>query len=171
MTTPFARDPEYKPADARDTAKSLVFIQRAATSLVKAHARDGKTPLGVTDEQMQDIALIADMDVLPAKTAAMGALTGLVPGEALYVMWARARNALQLLGAVALMRLADKMDNRNAPGDTKVLLKIVEWAGLPTPQEAPKTDADRLGKMTQADVGALTDDELHQKLMSALKRE
>ncbi len=52
-----------------------------------------------------------------------------------------------------------------------MLLKIVEWAGLPTPQEAPKSDEERLGQMTQADVVKLSDDDLHEKLMAQLKKD
>jgi hypothetical protein len=163
-------EPTYNPASVKKTAQDIVFIQKAAAGLLKAHAKDGKLPEGMDEETMNDIAVIADMEVLPAKTAAMGALTGIVPGEALYVMWARARNALQLLGTIALMRLADKMDDATAPGETKVLLKVVEWAGLPTPQMEPTTDADRLGKMTQADIGNMTDEDPHAKLMAALKK-
>lgn len=144
-------------------------MQKAAQQLVKMHERDGRLPDGLTEEDVQEIEVVASMDVLPAKAAAMGAMTGLVHGEALYVMWARARNALQLLGMVALMRLADKMDNSRAPGDTRVLLKVVEWAGLPTPQEAPSSDKERLSKMTQADAAKLSDGDLHLKLMKALR--
>ena len=164
-------EPTFKPDSVSKTAGELTFIQKAAAGIVKMHKRDGKAPEGMTDADLNDIAVIADMDILPAKTAAMGALTGIVPGEAIYVMWARARNALHILGTVALMRLADKMDDRGAPGDARVLLKIVEWAGLPTPQEAPRDDVDRLSKMTQADVGNLSDADLSQRLLAALKKE
>lgn len=163
-------DPTYTPPDPKRVAGDLVFMQRAAQTLVKLHDRDGKLPDGLTADDVRDIEVVANMDVLSAKAAAMGALTGYVPSEALYVMWARARNALQLLGVVALMRLADKMDNSRAPGDTRVLLKIVEWAGLPTPQEAPKSDAERLDQMAIADVGALSDADLREKLMAQLKK-
>lgn len=162
--------PSFIPASPAKIAGDVTFLQKAAAQIVAMHARDGRLPEGIDEDQMAEIEVVANMDVLPAKAAAMGALTGLIQGEALYVMWSRARNALQLLGMVALMRLADKMDNSRAPGDTRVLLKIVEWAGLPTPQEAPKTDADRLDSMTQADAAKLTDKDLHGKLMDALRR-
>lgn len=163
-------DPTYERPNPKKVAGDLVFMQRAAQMIVKLHDKDGKLPEGVTDDDVRDIEVVAEMDVLPAKAAAMGALTGVVPSEALYVMWARARNALQLLGVVALMRLADKMDNARAPGDTRVLLKVVEWAGLPTPGEAPMSDAERLDQMAIADVGGLSDADLREKLMTQLKK-
>ena len=162
--------PSFKPRSPAQIAGDTVFMQKAASSLLAMTKRDGKLPDGITDEDVKEIEAVAAMDALPAKAAAMGAMTGLVHGEALYVMWARARNALQLLGVMALMRLAEKIDNSRAPGDTRVLLKIVEWAGLPTPTEAPTDDADRLDKMTKADVAKLTDGDLHAKLMKALKK-
>lgn len=167
-------NPEEPKYDGRvspaKVAGDVAFLQKAASQIVKMHERDGKLPEGMTESELHEIEVVAQMDVLPAKAAAMGAMTGLIQGEALYVMWSRARNALQLLGMVALMRLADKMDNSRAPGDTRVLLKIVEWAGLPTPQEAPKSDSERLDQMTQADAAKLTDQDLHEKLMAALRK-
>jgi len=163
-------EPSYEPKPVEQTAAELVFMQRAATNLVAMHKKDGQLPEGVSEAALADVAVIADMNVLPAKAAAMAALTGLVQPEALYLMWARARNALQLLGTVALMRLADKMDNSRSPGDTRVLLKIVQWAGLPTPQEGPQSDQGRLEQMSQADVGKLSDSDLHDKLLEALKK-
>jgi hypothetical protein len=166
---PNPNEPTFEEKSPAQMAADTLFVQKAAFHLLALKDRDGK--LGdMTDDDVAAIEAVSEMDVMPAKAAAMGALTGLVPSEALYLMWARSRNALQLLGTVGLMRLADKMDNARAPGDTRVLLKIVEWAGLPTPQEAPQDDADRLGKMTQADIGQLSDADLHAKLMAQLKR-
>jgi hypothetical protein len=162
-------EPTFKPRSAREIAAETAFIQKAAQGLLALHKKDGKQPSD-NDEDMIALSVIADMDVMPAKAAAIGALTGLVPGDALYLMWQRARNALQLLGTVAMMRLADKMDNSRAPGDTRVLLKIVEWAGLPTPSEAPVTDSDRLDQMTQTDARKLSEDDLNQRLAAALKK-
>lgn len=167
---PNPSEPKYEKASPAKIAGDVTFMQKAASQIMKMHEKDGRLPEGMSNDDVAAIEVVANMDVLPAKAAAMGAMTGLVHGEALYVMWSRARNALQLLGMVALMRLADKMDNSRAPGDTRVLLKIVEWAGLPTPQEAPKTDEDRLNQMTQADAAKLTDKDLHEKLMGALRK-
>jgi hypothetical protein len=162
--------PSYQPRSPAALASDVTFIQTAANKLLDMHRQDGRLPEGIGEAEVKEIEAVAQLDIMPAKAAAMGAMTGLVHGEALYVLWAKARNAVQMLGAVALMRLADKMDNARAPGDTRVLLKMVEWAGLPTPTEAPTSDPERLEQMTKADVTKLTDDDLQQKLMTALKK-
>ncbi len=160
--------PGFTPRSPAQLGGDVMFIQRAAASLVKMHEKDGRLPGGMTEEDLTEIEAVAQLDAMPAKAAAMGAMTGLVHGEALYVIWAKARNALHILGAVALMRLADKMDNINAPGSERVLLKMVEWAGLPAPGDQPINDGERLNALTKADVTKMTDSDLHAKLMASL---
>jgi hypothetical protein len=164
-------EPTYEPQSPAAIAAQVKMVQGAAKAMVALHKRDGKVPEGYDETDMKALTALADQDVMSAKTAAMGTMAGLVAPEALYLMYAKARNALHMLGNIALMRLADKMDDRRAPGSEKVLIKMVEWAGLPSPNEAPVGDAERFDQMQQAEVGQMSDADLQKNLMDRLRKE
>lgn len=164
-------EPRYtRPAKGK-VKKELSQLAKAVQT-VQALELGDDADYGLSEQQERDIATITTVDLTPASTLAAGAYTGLVPAEALYVLHAKAKNAAILLATKAQLIYADALDNPKKYSLTQIRQceKLMDAAQLKWPEAPPQSDEERLERMTQADVGAMSDDKLREKLMSQLRK-
>lgn len=135
--------PGFQPvreADLRRTrslaAAMLVLAERASTEDLEN--------LGVTPEDLADVrAVLATQErALPtARNTVLATLSGTVGKEYALTAYARAQRGLHALAPLVVLRLAEKIDDDQAPGSTRVLLELAKGLGLLAPAEplsAPK---------------------------------
>ena len=134
---------------------------RGIEHVVKLHERDGKLPQDV-DEGTVEIAKRTISELKATDVAAL-MLTENVPGDVALVMWNRARRALYALAPVVVMRLADKLDNAQAPGSERILSEVARGLGLLVPGE-PLKATGREDEIRREDLADMTDDELDRRL-------
>ena len=122
--------------------------------------------LGSTDDIDQaalEVATQTLKDLRGTDMAAAALLTNM-PGEAALVLWNRARRALHSLAPVVMMRLAAKMDDSKAPGNTRVLIEIAKGIGLLVPA-APQDETDRETNLQKRDLADMPTAELRRRIL------
>ena len=101
---------------------------------------------------------------LKATDMAGAALLTELPGEAAFVLWNRARRALHSLAPIVMMRLADKLDDANAPGSERVLIDVAKGIGLLVPGQ-PIDDQERDTAINRKDLADVSTSDLRRRLL------
>lgn len=112
-------------------AAMLVLSEKATTEDLEN--------LGVTPADLSDVRAVLDAQVraLPtARNTVLATLSGTVGKEYALTAYARAQRGLHALAPLVVLRLAEKIDDDQAPGSTRVLLELAKGLGLLAPAEA-----------------------------------
>lgn len=149
---------------ARDVTKTV----EALRALLALDAQDHRLPEDVPPEEQ--VVLRARMEEarsallsLQAEDVASAMMVGGVQGEASLVLWNHARRALYSLAPIVVMRLAQKMDSDEAPGNVRILSEVAKGLGLLVPGQM-MSDKQREVEIAKRSLSELTEAELDAKL-------
>ena len=138
-----------------ETKKALRYMEY----MLRLSEKDGKNAGLDIDAARENLKTLKATDVAAAS------LLGDMPGEAALVAHNRSRRALYALSPLVLMRLADKLEDANAPGSERTILAMAKGLGLLT-EGSPVSDADREAAITKADLADVPTDELRRRLLA-----
>jgi len=131
----------------------------------------GNTPedelatLGIRPEEVRELAAsieATDRAIPTARHTVLATFGGHLTKELVLTGYARAQRALHALAPLVVLRMAEKVDNDQAPGSTRLLIELAKGLGLLTPAE-PVSPSTR--------VAMLDLDEERKKPLDALKDE
>ena len=134
---------------------------RAIKHITGLHARDGKLPEGVDETAITEAREV--MLALKATDVATMMLTENISGDASLFLWNRTRRAMYALSPVVAMRIAAKLDDKDAPGSERILSEVAKGLGLLVPG-APAESHERETQIRRRDLADMTDDELERML-------
>jgi hypothetical protein len=154
--------PGFKPVMLDDLK---VVRRRAAALLVLAkNATDAELEnLGILRSEVDEVREAADAAerVIPsARNTVLATFSGDLTKELILSAYTRSQKAIHALGPLVVLRLAEKIDDDQAPGSTRVLLELAKGLGLFVPAE-PMAAPQR--------VSLLSLDELRKQPLSSLK--
>lgn len=144
----------------------LQNLQRHLNAFVKIDGVDGV----VTPELRAELMPFAQMELPSAKRLAQAAMAGAIETEAVLSAWNRARKGLYAMAPRLVELVAAKAENSTAPGDTRVLLALLEGMGL-TQQGLPVSAKQRESQLKRADLRAMPDADLDRLLLTEGKKE
>ena len=149
-------------------ASELALVQQATTWVVDAYRSDPAQAreLGVTDAHVRHLeratkTIDSTIRLPRMKAVALAALRGGITAEEAKTGYFLAIRALHAMAPWILMKAAEKMDDHQAPGSTRVLLEMAKGLGLFVPAEPMKTQ----------NRGDLLNDELEKRSDEDLKAE
>ena len=94
--------------------------------------------LGIKPEEiveLQRAVECADRSIPTARLTVLATFGGHLSKEMVLTGYARAQRALHALAPLVVLRMAEKVDDDQAPGSTRLLIELAKGLGLLTPAE------------------------------------
>ena len=123
--------------------------------------------LGISSEDLAELHIVQkqiDAELPRARDLMMGALSQGVGRDLALMLHHRAVVSMHALAPLVALRLADKMDDYNAPGSTRVLLEIAKGIGLLQPAE-PVSQGKRMAQLDLAELRKKSPEDLKDELL------
>lgn len=133
---PAAR-PGFRPvsvAELRETRRLQVGLLALAERTTDADLEN----LGIKPEEVAEMrrSLEATDRAIPsARNLVLGTFTGALDATLVLSAYAKAQRAIHALAPLVVLRVAEKIDNDQAPGNTRLLLELLKGLGLLAPAE------------------------------------
>ena len=106
---------------------------------------DELATLGITPAEVVELRAAveaADRAIPTARNTVLATFGGHLSKEMVLTGYARAQRALHSLAPLVVLRMAEKVDDDQAPGSTRLLIELAKGLGLLTPAE-PVSAANR----------------------------
>ncbi len=153
------------------TVKDVVAVHRQSTALLGLLEKESDLleRAGVDQVAQAELegaleAIEAEVKIPKARTMMVAALTGGMSKTLVLTLYHRAVRAMHALAPIVAIKLAEKMDDHQAPGSTRVLIEMAKGLGLFVPAEPMKAKqrADMMGEDALAE---RTDDDLKAEVL------
>ncbi len=108
-------------------------------TLAEGASVDELTDLGIDPLELDALRKASQLEVreLPsARNTVLGTFAQTLTKEMVLTGYARAQQAVHALAPLVVLRLAEKLDNDQAPGSTRILIELAKGLGLLAPAEA-----------------------------------
>lgn len=135
------------------TAADVVAVHKQANALLglfegdeKLLERAGVDPVAETELRASIESIETEIKVPKARTMMVAALSAGMSKDLVLTLYHRAVRAMHALAPIVAIKLAEKMDDHQAPGSTRVLIEMAKGLGLFVPAEpmAAKNRGDML---------------------------
>lgn len=152
---------------------SVTQVKKAERHLAVLISMAGKVEatelleLGIAPEAVAELRLVhrqMKVSIPRARDLMLSALSQGVGRDLSLMVHHRAVVAMHALAPLVALRLADKVDDFNAKGSTRVLLEIAKGIGLLQPAE-PVSQGKRMAQLDLADLRKKTSEELKNELL------
>lgn len=127
------------PSITREDLKRTRSLAVGMLALAKNTPEVELEALGIDPEDIAELAASLDVTekLLPtAKNTVLASFSGYLTKEMILTGYARAQQALHALAPLVVLRMAEKIDNDQAPGSTRMLLEMAKGLGLLIPAES-----------------------------------
>lgn len=142
-TLPAPRPPEQRTVRVEDLRK-VRTLAAGLLSLADGATAEELENLGIAPAQVEELRKAlqtAERTIPTARELAMAGMSGSLPKEMVLTGYARGQRGIHALAPLVVLRIADKIDNDQAPGSTRLLIELAKGLGLFVPAEpiaAPK---------------------------------
>lgn len=158
-----------KPITVRDIvnvhaqANTLIGIMDGDADLLD---RAGVDPVARAELEASLKSIDTEIKVPKARTMMVAALSSGMSKDLVLTLYHRAVRAMHALAPIVAVKLAEKLDDHQAPGSTRVLIEMAKGLGLFVPAE-PMAAKNR-GDMLQEDaLAARSSDDLKAEILGA----
>ena len=152
-------------------ASELALVQQATTWVVDAYRSDPAQAreLGVTDAHVRHLeratkTIDSTIRLPRMKAVALAALRGGITAEEAKTGYFLAIRALHAMAPWILMKAAEKMDDHQAPGSTRVILELLKGIGIYQPAE-PISAKKRMDQLDSEIVEGISDSDLKNEIL------
>lgn len=135
---------------SREDLKRTQQLAAAMLQLAEGATAADLEALGIRPEDVQAVRrhLAASERAVPkARDVALATISGMLGKEFAWAGYVRAQRALHALAPLVVLRMAEKIDNDQAPGSTRILVELAKGLGLLAPAE-PVSTASREGLLS-----------------------
>lgn len=153
------------------TPEELARVQQSTEYLIQAYNANPEEAheAGVTPEQVHALEIAQEqlrrsVKLPRMKAVAMAALRGGISAEEAKVGYFLAIRAFHAMAPWILVKAAEKMDDHQAPGSTRVILEMLKGSGIFQPAE-PISRKKRLDQLTEEIVDDLPVEELRNRVL------
>lgn len=133
------RDPEaitaHDVVEVHTQSRALLGLLEKESGLLE---RAGVDPLAQAELEGALAAIETEIRVPKARTMMVAALSSSMTKELVLTLYHRAVRAMHALAPIVAIKLAEKMDDHQSPGSTRVLIEMAKGLGLFVPAEPMK---------------------------------
>jgi len=109
-------------------------------------------------------AIETEIRIPKARTMMIAALTRGMTKDLVLTLYHRAVTAMHALAPIVAIKLAEKLDDHQSPGSTRVLIEMAKGLGLFVPAEPMKAQA-RADMMSEGELKQRSDDSLKEDIL------
>ena len=142
-------------------SKALLGMLEAESDLLQ---RADVDPIAAAELEGALDAIETEIKIPTAKRMMVAALGAGMTKELVLTLYHRAVRAMHALAPIVALKLAEKMDDHQAPGSTRVIIEMAKGLGLFVPAEPLKVK-DRMDMMADGALEERTDEDLRAEVL------
>ena len=153
------------------TVKDVVQVHRESKALLGLLSKESELlqradvdPMAAAELEGAVEAIETEVRIPTAKRMMVAALGAGMNKELVLTLYHRAVRAMHALAPLVALKLAEKMDDHQAPGSTRVIIEMAKGLGLFVPAEPLKVK-DRMDMMADGALDERTDEDLRAEVL------
>lgn len=147
--------------------QTLRQTQRQADALVRLIQAQDPANSALTPEQrtsvLADLQTFVDAEIPTPRALYRATLAGGIAGQAIFVLWNRARQAFHASAPSVVDMFLAKMENEKLPYSERLLVEAMKGMGMLVPS-TPQSDDERKVALSRDALRNMPDDELNRLL-------